>query len=395
MFKNLLAISIIALTTISCSGKNNSNMNKTTDTTTESDSTKAAINNSSLHLLVGTYTSGTSEGIYLYRFDTISGQSSYLSMAKADNPSYLAISKDENYVYAVAENGNNTAAVNAFAFDKEKSELKFINTQPTGGAAPCYIEIDNTGRHITTANYTGASISLFTTNEDGSLKPSPQVISFQGKGTDPNRQKQPHLHCVRYTPDGKHLFANDLGTDKIHIFDVNPSTSNEHLSASKQPFVKVKDGSGPRHIDFHPNEKYAYLINELSGAVIAFTYNNGTLSEFQSIQADTLNAQGSADIHISPDGRFLYASNRLKGDGIAIFSIDQTNGHLTKAGYQETGIHPRNFIITSNGKFLLSANRDSNVIQVFEIDPSSGLLTDTKQDIKVDMPVCLKFASFK
>lgn len=400
MFKKSILLFIIALAAISCSNKNSTKLNQSNDSlSAEKDSLTLALESisdqSSLHLFVGTYTSGTSEGIYLYQFDTISGYSKYLSMTKASNPSYLTVSKDEKFVYAVAENDDNTAAVNAFSFDKEKSELKPINTQPTGGGAPCYIEIDNTGRHIITANYTGGSISLFDTNQDGSLKPSSQIIRFQGKGIDPNRQKQPHLHCVRFSPDGKFLFADDLGTDKIHRFDVNTSAPGSYLSVGQPPFVKVKDGSGPRHLQFHPNGKYAYLINELSGAVIAFNYKDGNLSEFQTIQADTLNAQGSADIHVSPDGRFLYTSNRLKGDGIAIFAIDQSNGHLAKVGYEATGIHPRNFIITPNGKYLLVANRDSNSIQIFERDKSSGLLTNMHKDIKLDMPVCLKFASFK
>ena len=153
----------------------------------------------------------------------------------------------------------------------------------------------------------------------------------------------------------------------------------------------MKAGSGPRHLTFSPNGHYAYLINELSGTVIAFEYKDGDLKEIQTIAADTVNAQGSADIHISPDGKFLYASNRLKADGIAIFNIHPDNGMLAKAGYQLTGIHPRNFIITPNGKYLLVACRDSNVIQVYERDADTGLLTDVHQDIKVDKPVCIKF----
>ena len=153
----------------------------------------------------------------------------------------------------------------------------------------------------------------------------------------------------------------------------------------------MKAGSGPRHLTFSPNGHYAYLINELSGTVIAFEYKDGDLKEMQTIAADTVNAQGSADIHISPDGKFLYASNRLKADGIAIFNIHPDNGMLSKAGYQLTGIHPRNFIITPNGKYLLVACRDSNVIQVYERDADTGLLTDVQQDIKVDKPVCIRF----
>ena len=153
----------------------------------------------------------------------------------------------------------------------------------------------------------------------------------------------------------------------------------------------MKAGSGPRHLTFAPNGNYAYLINELSGTVIAFEYKDGNLKEIQTIAADTVGAKGSGDIHISPDGKFLYASNRLKADGIAIFRIDSENGKLTKTGYQLTGVHPRNFIITPNGKYLLVACRDSNAIQVYERDADTGLLTDIQKDIKVDKPVYIKF----
>lgn len=205
----------------------------------------------------------------------------------------------------------------------------------------------------------------------------------------------PHLHCVRITPDGKYLLADDLGTDQIHKFNLNPNANADNkeklLTKGNPEAFKVAPGSGPRHLIFSPDSKFAYLINEIGGTVIAFRYTDGMLDEIQTIAADTVNAQGSGDIHISPDGKYLYASNRLKADGIAIFKVDKTNGTLTKIGYQLTGIHPRNFIITPNGKYLLVACRDTNTIQIFERNQTTGLLTDIKKDIKVDKPVCLKF----
>lgn len=386
------------MATTSCSNKN-TNKSEGGDAKL-ADSLETAMESlkdeSSIYLLVGTYTSGESEGIYVYQFDTISGYSKYINKVKVANPSYLAVSKDEKYVYAVSENGDNTDAASAFAFDKSNGTLKLINSQPTGGAAPCYITIDNGGKHLATANYLGGSITVFGIKEDGSIdKTTQQVISFTGKSTDPKRQTQPHLHCVTYSPDEKFLFADDLGTDKIYKFNINTSEPGEYIKIGTPAFVKVADGSGPRHLTFHPNNKYAYLINEISGTVTTFDYNNGNLTEKQTIKADTLNAQGSADIHTSPDGKYLYASNRLKGDGIAIFSINQSDGTLTKIAYQETGIHPRNFVITPNGNYLLAASRDSDIIQIFAIDKHTGLLENTYKDIKLDMPVCLKFASFR
>lgn len=349
-----------------------------------------------MYMLVGTYTSTDSKGIYVYKIDTISGKSEYVSEVTVENPSYLVLDSSEHYVYSVTENeSDQTASANAFSFDKATGKLTFLNKQLTGGGAPCYINIDKEGKHVLTANYLGASITVFPVTKNGNLEAPSQLIRFSGKGIDPDRQKQPYIHCVQYSPDGKILFADDLGTDKIHRLEVMTNSDTAYLKAATPEFIKIKDGSGPRHLVFHPNGKYAYLITELSGDVIAFNYQNDNLTEFQTIKADTLNARGGGDIHLSPDGKFLYASNRLKGDGIAIFSVDQSNGRLIKIGYQTTGIHPRNFAITPNGKFLLVANRDSNNIQIFKRDQNTGMLTDTKQDINLSMPVCIKFASIK
>ncbi|MFV0418602.1 MAG: lactonase family protein [Dysgonomonas sp.] len=381
---------------VGCNTKNSNRMSEISSDTVNVNLESISDDNS-LYLLVGTYTSGESKGIYVYKFDTVSGYSKYKSMVKTDNPSYLTVSKDEKFVYAVSENNDNSAAACAFTFDKKDGTLKLLNSQKTDGADPCYIEIDDAGKHVITANYSGGNLSLFDTKEDGSLNTASQVIDFVGKGVNPERQDKPHIHCAKYSPDGKYLFVNDLGTDKMYKFDVNTKTTGSYLSQGNPSFVKVADGSGPRHLIFHPNGKYAYLINELSGTVDCFNYeeSTGNLKIYQTIQADTLKAAGSADIHISPDGKFLYASNRLQGDGIAIFSINQMDGKLTKVAYQETGLHPRNFIITPNGKFLLVACRDSDAIQIFLRDAETGLLEDSYKEIELDMPVCLKFASFK
>lgn len=397
MRKYILFSAFAVLSLISCKQKTNVDNSNIDPSDTTNMSAETISDETSLYLLVGTYTTGESEGIYVYQFDTVSGFSKYKSVVKVTNPSYLTINKEGTHVYSVSETGDAKAAANAFVFDKKDGTLKLLNSQLTGGADPCYIELDKTGKHVVTANYSGGSITAFDINGDGTLTTATQLIRFTGKGADAERQKAPHLHCVRYSPDGKYLFADDLGTDKIHKFGINESNEGNYLKVGTPAAFDVAPGSGPRHLDFHPNGKYAYLINELSGAVIAFNYdaNAGNLTQIQTIQADTLGAKGSADIHVSPDGKFLYASNRLKGDGIAIFSINQADGKLTKVGYQETGVHPRNFVITPNGKFLLVASRDNDVIQIFLIDRVTGLLENTYKDIELDMPVCLKFTSFK
>lgn len=367
--------------------------NKSTTPVNNSLANDSLSNENKMYMLVGTYTSGESNGIYVYKLDTVQGTSTYIGEVNVDNPSYLVLDPSEKYVYAVTEDeGKETSAVNAFSFDKKNGKLTFINKALTEGGAPCFINIDTNGKNIVTANYLGGNISTFTVNSNGGVESPAKVINFQGKGVDTQRQEQPHLHSVQFSPDYKYLFADDLGTDKIYKFDVN-AKGGEFLTKGIPESFSVKAGSGPRHLAFHPNGKYAYLITELSGDVIVFDYADGNLKEKQTIKADTLGAKGSADIHLTPDGRFLYASNRLEGDGLAIFSVSPENGTLTKVGYQETGIHPRNFAITPNGNFLLVANRDSDNIEVFKINQKTGLLENTGFNIELDMPVCIKFAS--
>ncbi len=379
MMKEMLGICAVGMAIGSCSPK------KSTQPTVES-----ASNRSELTMLVGTYTTGESKGIYTFRFDEESGVTTPLSEAVVENPSYLTLSLDGRFVYAVTET-DEQSAVTAFAFDKETGVLQQLNSQPTDGKGPCYISTN--GELVVTANYKGGCLSVLTLADDGKLLPSPTVFQFKGSGMDKDRQNQPHAHCAVFTPDGKYLLVTDLGTDKIHKFIVQPKSEKEtaHLTMDTLDAFSVTPGAGPRHLTFSSNGRYAYLINELSGMVNAFEYSDGMLKEIQTIASDTVGARGSADIHISPDGKFLYASNRLQADGLAVFRINENDGTLTKAGYQLTGIHPRNFNITPNGKYLLVACRDSNVIQVYLRDIETGLLTDTKLDIQVDKPVCIKF----
>ena len=347
---------------------------------------------SGIYLLAGTYTGKESKGIYIFRLDTLTGESTATGMAEIPNPSFLALSPDERFVYAVSENNDESDAVSAFAFDKETGTLALVNSRPTQGKAPCNIAINSRRTHAVTANYGGGSISVFPIQPDGSLDAASQVITFQGSGPVSNRQASPHLHCIAYSPDGKHLYATDLGTDRIHRFEVcEPDT--EYLGAAHPDAISIEPGSGPRHLTFSPDGRYAYLINELSGTVTVLRNEKGTLEPIQTIEADPQKAGGSADIRITPDGRYLYASNRLKGDGVAIFGINPENGRLTHLGYQPTGAHPRNINITPNGRFLLVACRDKNAIELYRINPQTGLLTNIQKDIPLSMPVCLVFAS--
>lgn len=378
----------------SCNGKKS---DKTQGNKSEMDTTFAMkAGSENMFLMIGTYTSDEgSKGIYVHQFDTGMGNSEPISMVEIKNPSYLAISTDEKFVYSVGENNEEESSVSAFAFNKENGSLTLINSQGTRGSGPCYITIDRQSKNVHTANYGGGSISSFHVNNDGSISELNSLVQFKGSGQDSTRQKNSHLHSVRYSPDGLFLFAADLGTDKLYRFtNINaPFEGQPSFTESSLKEFSTPPGTGPRHFDFHPNGAYLYLMGELSGEVIVFDYNNGDITQKQIIAADTTGAKGSADIHVSPDGKFLYASNRLKNDGIAIFSINQDDGTLTKVGYQLTGRHPRNFVITPNGKYLLVACRDDNKIQIFKTDSNTGLLTDTNKDIQIDKPVCLKFAA--
>lgn len=339
-----------------------------------------------LPMLVGTYTGSGSKGIYTFRFNQETGRATPLGSAEVPNPSYLVPSADGKRVYAVSEVNDATAALNAFAFDRETGQLTLLNRQPTLGGDPCHVATN--GKEVLTANYSGGSLSIFPLKKDGSLEPLDTLFEGNAGGPDAGRQATPHVHCAVFSPDGKYIFATDFSADRILRYVMHPKSIVPHPSAEA---IDVTPGSGPRHLTFSPDGKYAYLISELSGNITAFSYQDGRLEKIQTIAADTLRARGSADIHLSPDGRYLYASNRLKGDGLAIFEVNRETGLLAKAGYQPTARHPRNFSITPNGKYLLAACRDSHVIQVFLRDAVTGLLSDTHQDIRLNQPVCIQF----
>lgn len=350
-------------------------------------SPKEADNNTNeLAMLVGTYTNGSSKGIYTFRFNQETGTAVALDSVALPNPSYLVPSEDGKLVYAVSEMNDSTAALNALSFDRKTGKLDLLNSVPTFGEDPCYVATN--GKEVLTANYSGGSMSVFPLLKDGKLAPADTLFEGSATGPDALRQSTPHIHCAIFSPDGKYIFATDFSADRILRFVLHPEDIVPHRSLET---TDIEADSGPRHLTFSPDGKFAYLITELSGKVIAFSYNDGNLKQIQTIAADTVAARGSADIHLSPDGKYLYASNRLKEDGIAIFAVNPEDGTLAKAGYQHTGIHPRHFNITPNGKFLLAACRDSNVIQVYRRDEHTGLLSDTRQDIVVDKPVCIQF----
>ena len=347
------------------------------------------------YLIAGTYTSGKSEGIYVFTFNSKDGSYKAVSHAKTSNPSYLTVSRDEKFVFAVNENHNNGngGEVSSFAFNKSKSTLTFINKQLTGGDDPCYIVNDHTGKWIFVGNYSSGTLSVLPVDAAGKIGEATTTIRHEGTGVNKDRQEKPHVHCTYISNDNKFLFVPDLGIDKVMIYAFDASTGK--LTPGEEPFIKMPDGAGPRHITFHPNNKYAYVIEEIGGAVDAYGYADGKFKMIQhiaSVQANDKGFIGSADIHVSPDGKFLYASNRGGFNTIAIYSINE-NGTLHLAGHQPTlGKIPRNFSIDPSGRYLLAANQESDNIVIFKRNIKTGLLTATGKRITVGKPVCLQWA---
>lgn len=334
-----------------------------------------------LTMVTGSFTDSDGTGLRSYEFNQDTGQWKLLSSAKATEPTFVIFSKNGKYLYAVNETDRANSAVQSYSFDPGSGEMTLVSTRPTDRESPCHLSTD--GSLLLASNYGGGSMSVFELGKRGQIKPFREQIDGGTGGPDQSRQSTAHLHCSIFTPDGKYVFASDFSADRILRFRLK-NKNLIYIGASP-----VRPDSGPRHITFSPDGRYCYVIGELSGEITVFGYEDGNLNTVQTVRADDLFARGSADIHFSPDGRFLYASNRLEGDGIAIFRANKEDGTLERVGYQSTGVHPRNFTISPNGKYLLCACRDSEVVRIFRIDARTGLLEDTHNDIQVHKPLCV------
>ncbi|NOZ21317.1 MAG: lactonase family protein [Planctomycetes bacterium] len=347
---------------------------------------------------VGTYTQRGSEGIYIYRFDPDTGALHPVSKAAGlDNPSFLDIHPTRRYLYAVNEvrgkGRTDGGAVSAFAIDPKTGDLTFLNRQSAHGASTCHVSVEQTGRFVLAANYSSGSVVMLPIQEDGQLGEATALVQHEGSSVDPRRQKGPHAHSITPGPFNRFAFAADLGLDKIIIYRLDLDEGK--LLPNDPPWARIHPGAGPRHFTFHPNRRYAYVINELDNTMVAFKYDKarGALEELQSITTLPGDFKGTsycADVHVSPSGKFLYGSNRGH-NSIAIFAIDEATGTLTPVGHEPTqGDHPRNFMIDPTGAFLLVANQNADNIVAFRIDPATGLLQPTGHITNVSMPVCLK-----
>jgi 6-phosphogluconolactonase len=340
--------------------------------------------------LVGTYTMpGKSQGIYTFELNGKTGVVTQKSVTTGvSNPSFLCVTPDRKFVYSVNESAEGSAA-NAFSFQPKTGKLTLLNRSLTNGKGPCFISA--TPKHVFTANYGGGSLSVFGRNPDGSLSELKQKIQHYGSSINLGRQAEPHVHQVIVTKDMRFVLANDLGTDKVSVYAYNPNAEKEILTPWDT--LDVKKGSGPRHLSFSRNGKFAYLVQELDGSVSALSFKNGQLELLQEItlMAEKNQKAWAADIHLSPDGKFLYATNRAPANSITCFAV-LPNGKLENYFMVSTrGDGPRNFAISPDGKFLLVAHQFSNNIVIFKRDNKTGILTDTGERIDVGSPVCLVF----
>jgi 6-phosphogluconolactonase len=347
-------------------------------------------------MYVGTYSVRGSEGIYVFEFDRKTGAMQPIqSASNGKSPSFLALHPSGKYLYAVNEGADKMGGVSSYAVDKATGKLTFLNSQSSMGSGPCHISIDQTGKTAFVSNYGGGSLTVLPIKADGTLEASTDHVQDEGTGPNTKRQEKAHVHSATIAPDNRFVYVADLGTDKLNIYDIDVKASK--IKPAQMPYVSVKPGSGPRHFTFHPNGKYAYLVEELTATVAIFSRDakTGALTliedNVKTLPDDFSGQNTSADIHIDPSGKFLYFSNRGY-NGLTIFAIGN-DGKLTKVGSQSTeGKTPRNFLIDPKGDYVFAANQDTDNIAIFKRDQKTGKLTYTGQSVNVPSPVCVIMA---
>ena len=350
-------------------------------------------------LFVGTYTANESKGIYVYRFVPASNKLTPQGLvAETANPSFLTIDATGRFLYAVNElekyKGESSGSVSAFVIDRKRAKLSLLNEVSSRGTDPCYVSMDQSGKYVLVANYGSGSVAVFPVLKDGSLGKVTSFVQHTGSGPDRERQEGPHAHWIGVAPDNRFAMAVDLGIDQVLVYRFSEKTGT--LSPNHPASVAMEPGSGPRHLDFHPNGKFVYVLSELQSRINVFSYDSrqGTLQPLQHIATVPKEFSGinyPAEIRVHPNGKFLFASNRGH-DSIVVFSVDQEKGTLSLVGHFSTqGKKPRNFEIDPSGANLFVANQESGNVVIFNIEQTTGKLTPTGQVLHIDSPVCLKF----
>lgn len=345
---------------------------------------------------VGTYTRGMSAGIYVFRFNDETGATTGAMLAaETDNPSFVAIHPDGNWLYAVNEVGDyageSAGAVSSFTINRETGGLSEMNQVSSRGAAPCHLVVDATGRFVLVANYTGGSVAVFPIQEDGSLGEAAAFIQHEGSSVTP-RQEGPHAHSINLDATNRFAVVADLGLDQILVYRFDSGTGA--LTPHDPPHVSVAPGAGPRHFAFDPDGEHAYVINELHRTVTAFDWDSssGVLRETQTISTvpDGFSEGSTAEVRVHPTGRFVYGSNRGH-DSIAMFRVQDSGERLVSLGQEPTrGGTPRNFFIDPSGAWLFAENQSTDSIALFRIDPETGRLAAAGDPMPVPSPVCVR-----
>ena len=362
---------------------------------------------SATYAFIGTYTrtaphvQGKAEGIYVYRVDLSTGALTHVhTMPGVVNPSYLTLDPQHRHLYAVSEvdevDGQVGGAVSAYAIDQETGALTYLNRQSTRGTWPCHLCVDQTDRFVLTANYLSGSVAVLPILAEGQLGPISDFHQHVGSSVNPDRQQGPHAHSINLDRANRHAVVCDLGLDMVLVYRLDHGQSA--LIPIESAGAVARPGAGPRHLDFHPSGRYAYVINEIGSTMTAYAYDEstGSLHEIHSLSTLPEGFTGTnhtADVHVHPSGRFVYGSNRGH-DSIVTFAVDTTTGRLSYVDRQSTqGSTPRNFVVDSSGTFLFAANQNGDTIVTFRIDSQSGKLTPTGHVASVPSPVCVKIAT--
>jgi 6-phosphogluconolactonase len=345
-------------------------------------------------VFISTFAPAVKGGIHVYTLDSKTGSLKHVHETnRVANPFFLAVSPNKKTLYSIHANqfsGKENENVAAFEIG-EKGVLKPLNFQPSEGKASCYLDVDKTGKMVVVANYTSGSVASLPVKADGSLGPPASFHQHTGSSIDPKRQKEPHAHCIVVSPDNRYAFSADLGLDQVRIYKLDPATAK--LTPNDPPFAKTPAGAGPRHLTFHPNGKRAYVINEIANSVTAFDYDpsTGALTEKQTIStlpADFKGTTHCADLKITPDGKYLYGTNRGH-DSIAAYRIED-DGRLSLIAIEPSlGKQPQNLAITPDGQWLLCANMAGKSVAVFKIDGKTGKLVSAGEPIAQASPSCI------
>ena len=347
------------------------------------------------YVFLGSYNKDKeAESIQIFQLDTLNGKLTKITSAKnVINPSYLTVSPNGKYVYACTETKTpNDGNVSSFEFNPENKTLTFLNKQKSGGENPVYISVHKSGKWLVNANYTEGSVSVHPLLENGKIDSLAQNFQYSDGSVHKERQTRSHVHSAVFSPQFDYLFLPDLGADKIRCYRFD-ETQKQPLTETTNPFTKTDLEAGPRHFTFHPNQRFGYCIEEMAGAISVYQYSNGTLEKIQRINTHPDKIKEgfeSSDIHISPDGKFLYATNRGQENNIAIFAIDE-NGLLRNIDYQSTfGKHPRIFALDESGKFLIATNVISGNVVVFKRNSETGLLKKVGKEVKMENVSCVQ-----